>query len=61
MNKLLYRSMVLKRVRSNLKHEIRPQHQDNSPQKILDHFKINNGVIFIDDNNNSGGNGSNSK
>jgi len=46
--------MVLKKVQFSAKHEIKTQNNDS--QKIVKNFKINRGVIFIDESNNSGGN-----
>ena len=43
-----------KKVQSSHKHEIKTQHNDY--KKIVNDFKINKGVIFIDESNNSGGN-----
>lgn len=41
-------------MQSSLKHEIKTQNNDS--QKIVKNFKVNSGVIFIDESNNSGGN-----
>jgi hypothetical protein len=44
-------------VRSSPKHEIKTQINDS--QKNVKNLKINSGVIFIDESNDSGGNGIN--
>ena len=43
----------------SIKHELKTQ--NNSSQKIVKNSKINCGVIFIDDRNNSRGNSSNTQ